>query len=222
MIRQNIVCLVFGLFFLGVSAQESHLQFQLKFGNETLVANKKYISANNDTLQVGTFRFYVSEVQIHYSDATVNKLQKQYHLIDFEDIETLKLPIVASQKAISKITFNIGIDSTASTSGAMGGDLDPTKGMYWAWQSGYINMKMEGKSRSCKTRKNEFQLHIGGYLKPNYAMRKVELPTSNTNIIVDVSELFSRIKLSRTNSIMIPGTQAMAIADYSVNMFKSK
>ena len=26
------------------------------------------------------------------------------------------------------------------------GDLDPLKGMYWTWQSGYINFKIEGSS----------------------------------------------------------------------------
>ena len=104
----------------------------------------------------------------------------------------------------------------------MAGDLDPTKGMYWAWQSGYINMKMEGKSSSCKTRKNEFQFHIGGYMKPNYAMRKVELVSKNQNlnITIDVAEFFSELKLSETNSIMIPGKKAMKLADYSIKMFK--
>jgi hypothetical protein len=222
MIRKIFLCVVLNLFFSGIHAQESTLHFHLKFGKETLEPNKNYISASKDTLQIETFRFYVSDIKIQYSDATTYKPQKQYHLIDLESLETLKLPIITSRKTISKITFQIGIDSTASVSGALGGDLDATNGMYWAWQSGYINMKIEGKSSSCKTRKNEFQFHIGGYLKPYYAMRKVELNTSNTNITVDIAELFSKVKLIETNSIMIPGSQAMTIADLSVYMFKSE
>jgi hypothetical protein len=33
-----------------------------------------------------------------------------------------------------QIQFQLGIDSLTNVSGAMGGDLDPTKGMYWTWQ----------------------------------------------------------------------------------------
>lgn len=32
----------------------------------------------------------------------------------------------------------------------MDGDLDPLNGMYWAWNSGYINMKIEGITPKCQ------------------------------------------------------------------------
>ena len=82
-------------------------------------------------------------------------------------------------------------------------------------------MKIEGKSSSCKTRKNAFQFHIGGYMKPNYALRTIELKPINSNleVNVDVSELFKFIKLSENNSIMIPGEKAMELADKAVGMF---
>ena len=79
-----------------------------------------------------------------------------------------------------KIKFNLGIDSLTNVSGVMGGDLDPTKGMYWTWQSGYINFKMEGSSAVCPTRNHEFQFHIGGYQDPFYAMQTLELEVKNS------------------------------------------
>lgn len=221
MISKGVFCLFFSLLFQGIHAQENALQFHIQFGNTPLELNKKYISTN-DTLQIEAFKCYVSNIEIQYADSSVFKPEDNYHLIDIEDLNTLKIPISAIKKPIKKITFNIGVDSLASVSGALGGDLDPVKGMYWAWQSGYINMKVEGRSKSCQTRKNEFQFHIGGYLKPNYAMRKVELNTADTNVIIDLAELFSNIKLANSNSIMIPGKQAMAIADYSVKMFRTQ
>ena len=60
----------------------------------------------------------------------------------------------------------------------MGGDLDPTKGMYWAWQSGYINFKMEGSCSQCLATKNNFEFHLGGYQQPFYAMQTIELNTT--------------------------------------------
>ena len=84
-------------------------------------------------------------------------------------------------------------------------------------------MKIEGKSSSCKIRKNEFQFHIGGYLQPNYAMRKMELvydkKATEINIGIDLNNFFSSFKLSETNTVMIPGKEAMRLADLSTKMF---
>ena len=214
------------LFFESAFAQEKKdslvLRLNLKFKDENLVQNKKYISESKDTLEIEVFRFYISNIKFQYSDATAFSEENSYHLIDIENSNSLRIPITKkSDKTISKLIFSVGIDSLASVSGAMSGDLDPTKGMYWAWQSGFINMKIEGKSSSCKTRKNAFQFHIGGYMKPNYAIRTIELKPINSNleINVDVAELFKYLNLKENNSIMIPGSKAMELADKAVGMF---
>jgi len=218
--------LFFTLFFQWIYSQEkkenSSLQFKIKYENESLIQNKKYISLSKDTLQLETFRFYVSNIKFILNDNSVISEDNSYHLIDFEDSNTQIISIQKkSNLEIKKVVFSLGIDSTASVSGALSGDLDPTKGMYWAWQSGYINFKIEGKSSSCKTRNNGFQFHIGGYLKPNYAIRTIELETNNSNfeINVDLAKLFNEIKLSEINSIMIPGSKAMDIADIAKLLF---
>jgi hypothetical protein len=107
--------------------------------------------------------------------------------------------------------------------------------MYWAWQSGYINMKIEGRSPQCKNRKNVFQYHIGGYLQPLYSMRTLEIPIEkglnsgeekNRKAIVmglvlqiDFSKFFEPINIATQNSMMMPCKEAMQLADYSVKMF---
>lgn len=216
------------------------LNFNLKFNQLPLTLNKDYISSIKDTLSITTFKCYVSNIQIQYLDNSLFTQKDSYHLLDFENPNSLHIPITKkSDKLISKITFNIGIDSLTNTAGAMTGDLDPIKGMYWAWQSGYINMKIEGKSSSCKTkasaRKNEFQFHIGGYLPPYYALQKVEINfngnvningngnyNENINIGIDLNDFFSNIQLSKTNNIMIPGKVAMELANDSLKMFHSE
>ncbi len=219
------------LFFQVALAQEkmesvfAHLN--LTFRDKPLELNKEYVSENKDTLQLTVFKFYISNLKLEYADKTTYSETDSYHLIDIENPNSCKIPIEnITNKAISKVSFSIGVDSLASVSGALEGDLDPTRGMYWAWQSGYVNMKLEGRSSSCKTRKNEFQFHIGGYMKPNYAMRKVILEPKKSNftveINVDVAALFSQLELSKINSVMVPGTKAMQIANYSVTMFKTE
>ena len=147
------------------------------------------------------------------------------HLVDVFEPSTLKISLQnINYKDIKTMHFNIGIDSTTSVSGALSGDLDPTKGMYWAWQSGYVNMKIEGRSPKCPTRKNAFQFHLGGYMQPFYAMRQIELPLNvpNTEGVVlkmDVSKFFKYIHLATQSSIMIPCKEAMQLADYSIQTF---
>jgi len=66
----------------------------------------------------------------------------------------------------------IGTDSITNVSGALDGDLDPIKGMYWAWNSGCINFKLEG-TRVISGKKTPFEYHIGGYNGPQAtAMKK--------------------------------------------------
>lgn len=185
--------------------------------------NKNYVSKNQDTLQLTSLKFYLSNLKIEFENDTFYTDDKTI-LINFEDLRSVKIPLLNKGKKIKAISFSIGVDSLSSVSGALEGDLDPSKGMYWAWQSGYINMKMEGTSSSCKTRKNSFYFHIGGYLDPNYALRKVKLIPKSDKIEIEINlaTFFDGITLSNTNSIMIPGKQAMELADLSVKMFICK
>lgn len=220
----SISCLFVQLTFAQNTVDSLVMHLHLKFDKQDFELNKKYISAKNDSLQIDLFKFYISSISVEFSDSSIFTEQNSYHLIDSENPKSLQIPLCTNKKSsIKKVIFNLGIDSLASTSGALGGDLDPTKGMYWAWQSGYINLKIEGKSSSCTARKKEFQFHIGGYLKPNYAMRKIVLepnnPKSTLDVNVDLAAIFSEVALSKTNGIMIPGKQAMEIADFSVKMF---
>jgi hypothetical protein len=220
----NIFVLIF--FFQCIYSQEKKdnfmLRFKIKYENESLIQNKKYISSLNDTLQLETFRFYISGIKLILKDNSEILEENSYHLIDIEDPNSQIIYFLKkSNLEIKKVVFSLGIDSTASISGALSGDLDPTKGMYWAWQSGYINFKIEGKSSSCKTRNNAFQFHVGGYQKPNYSIRTIELESKNSifDINVDLAKLFNQINLSEINSIMIPGSKAMDVADKSKSMF---
>lgn len=201
-----------------VAADSTAIKVTLNWKNEPLQLGKNYTSST-DTLQINIVKFYISNVEIHYEDHTICKETNHHNLIDFEKENFI--PIPRSNKIIAKLIFSIGIDSTTNVSGALSDDLDVTNGMYWAWQSGFINMKIEGSSSSCNTRKNVFQFHIGGYLKPNYALRQISLyPNKEVfQLRADLSKLFETIDLSELNSVMIPGKKAMEIADSTTKLF---
>lgn len=223
-----LVGIAMGLLFLpGVSAQQQKdslfVPIQLRFGAQPLEANKYYVSKNQDSITFTAVRFYISNVALEYNDKSSAKYNS-YFLVDLEKPESLQLAFAnPNRKSINQIKFCIGVDSLASVSGAQAGNLDPVKGMYWAWQSGYINMKIEGQSPSCLTRKQQFHFHLGGYLPPHCALRDCVLSLNNKNaIIVDLAEFFSQIQLRGSNAVMIPGKEAMELADYSVTMFKTE
>ncbi|UPT70503.1 MAG: hypothetical protein M0D53_15710 [Flavobacterium sp. JAD_PAG50586_2] len=202
-----------------------YVNFRLEFNKLPLELNKKYISTNKDTLTIETFKCYISNIQVQYSDKSVFIPKNSYHLLDSNNPASFEIPVTKKgNKMISRITFDIGIDSLTNTSGALSGALDPVNGMYWTWQSGYINMKIEGSSPSCKTRKNEFQFHIGGYLQPNYALQQIKLEwdkkaDSDINIAIDLNSFFSNLELRETNSVMNPGKEAMKLAGFATKMF---
>jgi hypothetical protein len=199
------------------------------FANQMLLEGKWFVSPAGDSLRCTKMRFYLSNLRLQLSNGQVINDPLAAHLIDvFEPATlTIMLPIdqsTSDKASIHKLHFNLGIDSTTSVAGALAGDLDPTKGMYWAWQSGYINLKIEGISPQCKTRKNIFQYHIGGYLAPYCALRGVDLPIeAATNQVlqlqVDLAVFFQKVPLNKQNSIMIPGKAAMLLADFSTQMF---
>ena len=119
----------------------------------------------------------------------------------------------------------MGIDSTTNVSGAMGGDLDPTKGMYWTWLSGYINFKLEGTSNICKTRHNEFQFHLGGYQHPFNSLQTVFIEISSKSTIeinIDLLKIFQQINLAQQHHIMSPEQDAMDFSEKVINSLSIK
>ncbi len=221
-----MIIVLIGLSFQ-IKVEKKDIQFSVEpsFNKERLVLNTaKYISKKKDTLSIATFKFYVSNVVLEFENGTVFKEPKSVHLIDVEESNTLQFQLKkVPDLKIKKIRFNMGIDSLTNISGNLDGDLDPSLGMYWAWNSGYINMKLEGKSSSCKTIKKEFQFHIGGYLPNQNALQEVVLlvpnDVSKIHLKMDLSKWLNEVSLQETNSIMIPGAKAIAMSNFYKNMF---
>jgi len=144
---------------------------------------------------------------------------KKAHLIDLSKELSLQINEKKSFD-FDKVKFNIGVDSLTNVSGIFEGDLDPANGMYWTWQSGYINFKLEGTSSLCPSRKNKFYWHIGGYSPPFNTLRQVALKT-NEKVNIQLGELFEEIDVSVKYQVMSPNDNAVQIADKLPSLFKS-
>ncbi len=177
----------------------------------------------SDSVKIKEFRFYISKLSFWKSNKQIWMEGDSFHLIDLLDDSTHKVKLeIPAEMVFDKLEFYLGIDSLTNVSGAMGGDLDPTRGMYWTWQNGYINAKIEGTSNVCKSRKNEFQFHLGGYLNPFQCVQKIEMlvdPKKRIHIGIHVEKMIEAFDLSKQTKIMSPSLNAVEISKQLAKCF---
>ena len=150
----------------------------------------------------------------------INTIDHSNYLIDIFKPETLEILLnTVSFNNGDKLSFNLGVSSVINTTGAHSGALDPSNGMFWSWQSGYINFKIEGVSPSSKTRQNKFQFHIGGYQSPYNTIRRFDfvLNKHTTELNLKLEKFFEGAKLAVDNQVMIPGEKASKLATVFFN-----
>jgi hypothetical protein len=177
----------------------------------------------NDGLQIETFKCYISQVELYQGAQLVFAEEQRHHLLDASDATSLEWTLPAPENlSFTHIQFNIGIDSLTNCAGAFGGDLDPTNGMYWTWQSGYINVKLEGIASNCPARQNRFQFHIGGYAAPFNTLQQVRLEIKNTgeiNIAMAIDQWLAQLNLSKQYQVMSPNEEAVFLAEMLPEIF---
>lgn len=196
-------------------SQPRRLAFVPEASGRILTLQDTFAVGDSDKAVLETLRFYVSGIRLCQDDSLVWAEPQSFHLYDLENTEAFQLDL-PTPLVFNRIRFFVGIDSLTNVSGAMGGALDPTNGMYWTWQSGYINMKLEGRSLSSKHPRKEFQLHLGGYETPYCTLQQVELEVrgmqSTIDVYLDVEQLLKAANLARRSHIMSPCEEAVALS----------
>lgn len=204
--------------------------FQPVFDGKKIVLGQSLLSQKQDSFSLQTLRVYLSHFVFLKNDRVVFEEKNSYHLLDLEDVNSLVLEFeVAQSLDFDQVSFKLGIDSLTHIAGAMGGDLDPTKGMFWTWQSGYINCKLEGFAEKSPARNREFQFHLGGYLAPFQSVQEVrlnvpkELSTvqklTNLELQLDLAPFFKQVNWAKKHNIMSPSKEAVAMSKILANSF---
>lgn len=206
-----------------LSQDANSINLKVHYGNQDLNLNQAYLlSGSTDSIYFSKLKFYLTGLRCSNENIIVNDESKDYFLYDFETNSTISFHILNST-ICDKISFDLGVDSLTNMAGAQGGALDPIQGMYWAWQSGYINFKLEGYSPAIDTRKNKFQLHLGGFLSPYNTQRSIQLESENTNgantIILDLQRFIDAIEIETNHTIMSPSEKAMIMSDTLAECF---
>lgn len=204
------------------SQNTGSIQFLPNFKGETVAIEHTFDLGESEWIEFGTLRFYISDLSV-YSKGKRWIDPNKHHLMDLEDSASFFIKNVPIE--IDSIEFNLGIDSVTNVAGILEGDLDPIKGMYWAWNSGYINFKLEGRSSSLisSNPSKSFEFHLGGYLQPFPTIRKVScvvIKKYGINVVpFDLSIFLNSLNLNEINSIMIPGKEASELSSILPKMF---
>jgi len=153
------------------------IRFRVRAGDSLLSFGKPYLNAFNETFSIKTFKCYIHGVRLSHTDSinSSNLIAANHYLLNFADSNSTLLKLDVIPSVYNLITFTIGVDSIKNVSGAQNDALDPSNGMFWTWNTGYIMAKLEGNSPSALTPGNMFEYHIGGYGGANKVQRYCEL-----------------------------------------------
>ncbi|MFN4973113.1 MAG: MbnP family protein [Bacteroidota bacterium] len=101
-----------------------------------------FITLSGDTVKITDLKYYISHVSFIRSNGQVYNSQN-HKLVDFGNANNgITLNVPAGD--YSKITFLLGVDSFNNHAGPLDGDLDPSLGMFWGWNTGYIFYRLKG------------------------------------------------------------------------------
>jgi hypothetical protein len=198
-------------------------------GNTELVLGDSVTNIFGERIVIERFRYYVSNFTVTDTEGKIIKLPVKYFLVDEEDADTKSITLEIPDMAVKSIGFMLGVDSTRNVSGIQTGALDPLKGMFWTWNSGYIMAKLEGSAEAVASAGHRFTYHIGGFRSGMNVVKKVKLDLpmaskelSEIHLSADINHWFkgnSDLKITETPVCHSPGALAMRIADNYSSMF---
>ena len=188
---------------------------------KSLKLNTFYLRKQNDSISFSTLKMYFSDFRFK------DKINGEIFSIDtliFYDLADSSTHTFFSELALTNfesLAFTLGLDSSKNVSGELENAYDPLLGMYWAWNTGYINLKIMGESSAVPTNSHKFEFHLGGYRSPFATAQTIQVDLNDQYIYFDLEKLFSEsINLSKNHHIMLPGKDAFLISQGLSDCFK--
>lgn len=212
------------------------IRFLPTVGLDTMVLGQEYKNYFDEPFSVTKFKFYLHSIEMINTDSSRSFVtsKDKYFLVDFEDTTTTVIKLAILPYQYNRLRFVIGVDSARNVSGAQTGALDPAKGMFWTWNTGYIMAKLEGNS-TVSPAGGKFEYHIGGFSGADNTLRNPTLlfpfnqyldlkpgKTSEMTITANAGAWFYNphdVPLTTTPVCTTPGLLARQIADNYSKMF---
>ncbi len=180
-----------------------------------------YLTQNNDSISFSTLKMYFSDFS--FKDKISGRITSIDTLIfyDLSDSSSHSFFNDLNLSNYESVDFTLGLDSSKNVSGELENAFDPLLGMYWAWNTGYINLKIMGESSAVPTNSHEFEFHLGGYRSPFATAQTIQIDLNDQYIYFDLEKLFSEsINLTKNHHIMLPCKDAFLISQGISACFK--
>lgn len=218
------------------SDYQLRITFSNNVGDKNMHLDSTYQNAFNESYKISAFKYYISDIRLQQPSGIETQVPDTYRLVDEAEPSSKSFILNLQQRQFTNISFLIGVDSARNVSGTQTGDLDPAKGMFWTWNTGYIMAKFEATSPFSPAPANKLELHIGGFRTGENTTRRVVLAFPGGSMVdIDrngISEVFIEadanawFKSYRDLRIVDypvctnPGSLATQFADNYANMFK--
>lgn len=225
------------------------LKFDNIAGGEDLVLDTKtYVNSSGEDLTISKFNYFVSNFKLIREDGETYTIPQDSSYFRIVEADSKTQTVALNNLPAGNYTgmeYIVGVDSLRSVSGIekRGGALDPSgdmagDGMYWAWTSGYIFVKLEGSSTQSTSSNGKFYYHIGLYggfkdktinnikhIKIDFAGNKAVVrgdSVPQVRLTADVLKVFNGpnpVSVARNPNIMFDFTLSSGVANNYKSMF---
>lgn len=198
---------LFVIFLISTTLVHAQLAFEFRWGMQKIIPGKTYYY-KGDSIKFEELKAYLSDIYLT-QNKDLTKIADVW-LVDFEDPKNELLNVKIQYGESSNLSFNFGLDSIYHVNMEYAGELDPIHGMYWAWNTGYINFKLVARCSAVKLKNGLLDYHLGGYLKPNQTNQHLEFNFNGTTLFLDLLPLFEKgiIQPELLPSVVLPGKEA--------------
>jgi hypothetical protein len=205
-------------------------------GNDVELDSVTYINDFGEDYTINKLRYYITNIQLRETGSGhIVIIPNSYYLIDESNANSKSMSWILDSGRYDQVSFLIGVDSARNVSGAQTGALDPANNMFWTWNSGYIQFKLEGKSPASTAVNNKIEYHIGGFKSTDNTVRRVTLNLPLTKLLniqsgssgeviigADIDRLFNythALNIATNPVCTTPGALAVKYADNYEGMF---
>lgn len=181
----------------------SQIKINVNYRYAPLIIGVNCPYSSNDSIVINQLKFYLGTNE------------ESVHLFDLEDPNT---NVLLGNNITDTFTVFVGMDSTLNTLDRLDGPFDPLLGMYWAWNTGYIQLKISGIMWNAGVQ-IPFDYHIGGYRQPFATNAQIRTVIRNGELTINLNEFIDALPIKNQPKIMLPGPMAHDLFKKFVNCF---
>ena len=175
-------------------------------GNSPINFSDVFQNPAGNSFKTSTLKYILSNFKLVKQDGSIEDFPNIEVINEESDsTKTFKLSNVENGN-YTNLRFSIGVDSVQNATLVNGGgDLDPSDGMVWTWNTGYIFLKHEGQFLDSAGILQPFVYHLG----TNSGYTEIEIPLQSFT-------MEGKLKTIRLNFDLLKAYGAVNTLNYTI------